>query len=333
MFIIMSISISNKQFQQQNSQPRVAVSACLLGQRVRYDGNQKQHAFVCQQLQKWLNLEAICPEVEIGMGVPRPAIQLVEMAGHIKAVGVEQAGLDVTQQLNCFGRKTAQQLSDLDAYIFKARSPSCGVASTPIKHSDGRCKRGAGLFAAQIMRQLPLLPVVEESKLETFAQQLNFLQRVAAHQRWRGLVQQFPSWAELMRFHHLNRLLLMAHGVEGLRNLDSWLTRFAKNGRVSKKLLQGYGQQYMAQFTRLATRRRQISVLQRTARLLRPVITVKQYSSLQDLIKKYSQAGCSLFKVVSRLQKFQRVATLPELEGQSYFDQEIKFSCFIYENQ
>jgi len=330
MFFNMSNSIINKQSQHQNSQPRVAVSACLLGQRVRYDGNQKQHAFVCRQLQKWITLEAICPEVEIGMGVPRPPINLIDVAGRIRAVGVDQTGLDVTQQLNCFGSKAAQQLSEIDGYIFKARSPSCGVKSTPIKRSDGSSKKGAGLFAAQIMRQLPLLPVVEESKLETFAQQLNFLQRVAAHQRWRGLVQQSPSWAELLRFHHLNRLLLMAHGVEGLRNLDAWLARFAKNGRVSKKLLQGYGQQYMAQFTRLATRRRQISVLQHAARLVRPVITIKQYSSLQDLIKKYSQADCSLFKVVSRLQKFQRVVTLPELEGQSYFDQEVGFSYFTH---
>ena len=104
------------------------------------------------------------------MGVPRPPIQLQQMAGQLRAVGVDQAGLDVTLELNRFAQTTARQLSDIDGYIFKARSPSCGVSSTPIKLSHRGSKKGAGLMAAQIIKQWPLLPVVEETKLETFAE-------------------------------------------------------------------------------------------------------------------------------------------------------------------
>ncbi len=329
----MNILINSKQSQQQSRQFRVAVSACLLGQRVRYDGNQKQHAFVCRQLQKWIDLEAICPEVEIGMGVPRPPIQLRQMAGHIKAVDVEQAGLDVTQQLNRFGRMTAQQLSAIDGYIFKARSPSCGVTSTPVKLSDGSNKKGAGLFAAQIIKQLPLLPVVEESKLESFSQQINFLQRISAYQGWRSFANQGPSWSDLRQFHQSNRFNLMAHGIEGLRCLNSWLVEHGKNGRISKSHLQTYGQQYMAQFVRQASRRRHQQVLRRVAQLLRPAISDKQYDSLVKAIDQFQHAELSLYGVISMLNKRQASACLAELEAQTYLDLDAEMWRWAYKKQ
>ncbi len=330
---MMSILINSKQSQQQNRLLRVAVSACLLGQRVRYDGNQKQHAFVCRQLQKWISLEGICPEVEIGMGVPRPPIQLRQMGGRIKAVGVEQTGLDVTQQLKHFARMTAQQLSDIDGYIFKARSPSCGVTTTPIKLSDGSNKNGTGLFAAQIIRQLPLLPVVEESKLENLSQQINFLQRVSAYQRWRNFVNQDPSWSELRQFHQANRFNLMAHGIEGLRCLNSWLVEHGKNGRISRSYIQCYGQQYMAQFTRQASRRRHEQVLRRIAQLLRPVISEKRYVSLVKAINRFQHAELSLYAVVLLLRKHQASVCLPELEAQTYLDLGAEMWRWAYKNQ
>ncbi len=325
--------MSNKQYQQPIGQLKVAVSACLLGQRVRYDGKQKQHAFVCRQLQKWLNLEAICPEVEIGMGVPRPAIQLIEISGQIKAVGVEEVGLDVTQQLNRFGRKAVSQLSDLDAYIFKARSPSCGVTSAVIKASDGSAKKGAGLFAAQIIRQWPLLPVVEESRLETIAGQVNFLQRLAAHQRWRMFLSQAPGWPELLRFHQSNRFSLMAHGIEGLRCLNRWLNNQDKNGCVSSAHLQVYGRQYMAQFCRQASRRRQVRVLLKIARLLHPEMSQTQSASLSALIDLFERGGKPLYSVILQLKKHQKRACLPELEGQGYLDMNAEMWAWAYKEQ
>jgi len=325
--------VINKQYQQQNKPLRVAVSACLLGQRVRYDGNQKQHAFVCRQLQKWIDLEAICPEVEIGMGVPRPPIQLRETAGRLRAVGVKQADLDVTRQLNRFARMTAQRLSDVDGYVFKARSPSCGVTTTPIKFSDGSSKKGAGLFAAQILRQLPLLPVVEESKLETVAQQINFLQRLTAYQRWRRFVDRPPGWSELQQFHQVNRFSLMAHGIEGLRSLELWLMAFAKNGLVSKSHLQAYGQQYMVHFARQASQRRHERVLRSIARLLRPAISEKQYDRLLMSIEQFQQAERPLYTVISQLKKHQIRACLPVLEGQTYLDLDAAMWSWAYKKQ
>ena len=329
----MTISFNCKQSQQRNKPLRVAVSACQLGQRVRYDGKQKQHAFVCRQLQKWITLVPICPEVEIGMGVPRPPIQLLQMAGQLRAVGVDQADLDVTRQLNRFAQVTARQLSDIDGYIFKARSPSCGVTSTPIKLSHGGIKKGAGLMAAQIIKQWPMLPVVEEDKLETFAQQVNFIQRIVAYRCWRNFVAQAPSWSKLRQFHHVNRFVLMAHGVERLRHLDAWLAGQGKNGRISKADLESYAQQYMRQFSKQASRCRHEQVLRRIVRLLRSTLSAKQYASLVKMVDQYKQADRSLFAVISQLHKHQARACLAELEGQSYLDVDADIWRWVFKKQ
>ena len=330
----MSISNSHKLFQSQNSQPRVAVSACLLGQRVRYDGKQKQHAFVCRQLQNCCNLAPICPEVEIGMGVPRPAIQLIDLAGEIKAVGVAQSGLDVTQKLNRFGSKTAQQLSGLDGYVFKARSPSCGVASTLIKYSDGRRNKAAGLFAAQIMKQWPLLPVVEEDKLQTLAQQTNFVQRLMAYRRWRSFVDADPDWSDLRQFHQTHRFELMSHSLRGWRSLQAWLlARGDKTGCLSRTDLLDYGQQYMAQFGRQASRRRHEQVLRRLARLLHPGLSARQNDHLEASIERFRQAEQSLLVLISLLQKHQAHVGLSELKDQSYLEVDVEILRWAYKKQ
>jgi len=284
------------------NRPQVAVSACLLGHEVRYDGSQKQDKFVALKLSKWLDLVPVCPEVEIGMGVPRPPIHLLEQGGQLRAIGVENSRLDVTRKLNLYGRDTARRLENIDAYIFKARSPSCGVGSTPIKPSaGGRRKKGAGLFAAQIMRHLPLLPVVEEGGLETRVQQANFLQRVLAYRRWREFVSSQPDWQALMQFHQANRLLLLSHGARGLRSMAVWLDGAEHKSRLSRTQLQVYGQGYMAQFSHQATQRRHARVLRRVARLLRQANARTEAESLLEVIAAYSGGRLPLSGVIKQI--------------------------------
>jgi len=243
----MSVSYKTGGTQQRDSVLRLAVSACLCGQKVRYDGTDKQHPFVTGELCHRVELIPVCPEVEIGMGVPRPPIRVVEKDGELHAVGVADTSLDVTRKLNRFGHSMAQQLADIDGCIFKARSPSCGVSSTPVPRHGG-WKRGAGLFAARILHYLPLLPVVEETALDTPQGQLNFIQRVEAYARWRCFVAQRPSLARLQEFHQSERLSLMAHGAEGLRRMERWLARL--DGRLKNSDLRAYGELYAQQFSR-----------------------------------------------------------------------------------
>lgn len=316
----MSVSYKLRQTQHPETDLRLAVSACLMGQKVRYDGADKLHAFVTESLARWVELIPVCPEVEIGMGVPRPPIQVVEANGRLRAVGVDNPGLDVTREMNRFGRSMARRLANIDGYIFKARSPSCGVASTPLRRQDGGRKRGAGLFAARIMHHLPLLPVVEEGALESPEQRVNFIQRVEAYRRWRIFAAQNPGRAQLNEYHRQERLILMAHGAEGLRQLEQRLATL--EGRLRKGDLETYGLQYMRQMARQATRRRHGVALRHIAAQCSPGLDKRRYLSLRQLIDGYVRGDQRLAQVLAELRQ------LPQdgpLAGQSYLQPGLSF--------
>ncbi len=320
----MSVSHKLRQTQHPKTDLRLAVSACLMGQKVRYDGADKLHGFVAQTLAQWVELIPVCPEVEIGMGVPRPPIQVVEANGRLRAVGVDNPGLDVTREMNRFGRSMARQLVNIDGYIFKARSPSCGVSSTPLRRQDGGWKRGAGLFAARIMHHLPLLPVVEESALESPEQRLNFIQCVEAYRRWRIFAAQKPGRAQLNEYHRQERLSLMAHGAEGLRRLEQWLATL--EGRLRKGDLETYGLQYMRQIARQASRRRHGVVLRHIAAQYCPGLDKKHYLRLKQVIDGYVRGDQRLVQVLAELRQFPHNGPLA---GQSYLQPGLSFKLEV----
>jgi uncharacterized protein YbbK (DUF523 family)/uncharacterized protein YbgA (DUF1722 family) len=316
----MSVPQKGRQSQQKSNAVTIAVSACLMGEKVRYDGGDKKNNFVLHKLAKVARMLPICPEVEIGLGVPRPPIHIVEFNQSLHAVGVDDPSLDVTKKLIRFGNSRSRLPNDVCGYIFKARSPSCGVDSTPVALADGRIIKGAGLFAAEVTRRLPLLPVVEEEKLVTEAQQVNFLQRVAGYQRWLDFIGTRPGRQQLLQFHQYNRLVLMSHGAEGLRELDDWLAGASTGSRGA--LLQGYGERYMAQFARQATMRCQALVLRRCSRLLRHAVDGGQYAALLREIEHYLAGKRPLADVIGTLRDYQRLAQVSELEGQTYLEPE-----------
>lgn len=127
-----------------------------------------------------LELLPICPEMAIGMGVPRPPLQLVLEADGIHARGVNDLDLDVTDRLLVFARQTLPGLSRLCGYVFKARSPSCGVGSSPVLVPGQPSREDSGLFAAALQTAFPLLPVEQEDSLRDPALRDQFLERVYA---------------------------------------------------------------------------------------------------------------------------------------------------------
>ena len=158
---------------------RIAISSCLLGERVRYDGESK--------LQSWLDdcgevlWVPVCPEVEIGMSIPREAIQIEESCDGIKLLGVESRQ-DWTESMNDFARQRVLQLqaAGIVGYIFKARSPSCGIGDVPLMGALGQSVVGKtnGRFCDVLMEMWPELPIVNEVMMLDVKQRMEFLQRV-----------------------------------------------------------------------------------------------------------------------------------------------------------
>lgn len=161
--------------------PRVGISACLLGQNVRYDGGHKLDPFAAGPLGKRVTLIPVCPEVENGMGVPREPVRLERSGRTVRMVGTVSRK-DHTASMKRFARRRIDELEtlDLSGYIFKKNSPSCGPGGVPIQ---GSTRPGRGLFAAALMDRMPRLPVVDESELADRAGQERFVKRVFAYFR------------------------------------------------------------------------------------------------------------------------------------------------------
>ena len=146
--------------------PVVIVSACLLGQPVRYDGGDKSNSLVRELLAERYDIFPLCPEAEAGLGIPRPPVQLVRNSkGMIEVLGVEQ-DLDVTGTLRDFShRSIAKLVGRIDGAVLKSRSPSCGIDTTPVFDEERReVATGSGVFAQTLLVHMPRLPVIDEEQ-------------------------------------------------------------------------------------------------------------------------------------------------------------------------
>jgi uncharacterized protein YbbK (DUF523 family) len=183
----------NDVMSQDVGRPRVGISRCLLGDGVRYDGGHKRDALIAATLGPLVEWVPVCPEVEAGMGTPREAIQLVADAdgvpsgdARVRLLGVNSL-IDMTTTMTTFARARVQQLIDqnLDGYVLKADSPSCGLEHVRVQHSGEMSVSGRGLFAEALVKALPDLPIEEERRLSDPAARSDFIDRVRAHYRFR----------------------------------------------------------------------------------------------------------------------------------------------------
>ena len=168
---------------------RIGVSACLLGARVRYDGRHKRDGFLADELGQYVEWVSVCPEVELGMGIPREPVRLVRgPRGGSLMIG-DPSGEDWTARMNAFAERRVEELLalELSGYVLKSRSPSCGMAGVSL-YADADAPptlEGVGLFAAALLRRLPDLPVEEEGRLGDARLRESFLARVFDYHRLR----------------------------------------------------------------------------------------------------------------------------------------------------
>ena len=157
---------------------QIGVSSCLLGHKVRYDGQDRKNEHVLK-LCELFHCVAICPEYAIGLGVPRAPIMIIQFDSGKRARGVENQKLDVTDPLMEYADSIFESMPNLCGYIFKARSPSCGVKSTPF-FSETRTDLGvtSGIYSNRIQQQFHKLPVIEDSDLKTDSDIQGFINAV-----------------------------------------------------------------------------------------------------------------------------------------------------------
>ena len=223
---------------------RLGISACLLGHEVRFDGGHKRDPFLAETLGRFVEWVPVCPEVELGLGVPREPIRLEGDPAAPRLVAANSRR-DLTRAMTRLARARAAELARLDlvGYVLKKDSPSCGMEGVRV-HGGGRPRRrGTGLFARALMERLPLLPVEEEGRLGDAALRESFIERVLAYARWKGAVAAGMTRPRLAAFHAAHEPLLRAHDPTVCRHLGALVANAGK--RPPRAVVAAYGAGFM----------------------------------------------------------------------------------------
>jgi uncharacterized protein YbgA (DUF1722 family)/uncharacterized protein YbbK (DUF523 family) len=300
--------------------PRLGVSACLLGHEVRYDGGHKRDRFLTDTLARWVDWVPVCPEVELGLGTPRETIRLEGDPDAPRLVATKTRA-DHTLAMTRLARARAEQLAgqDLSGYVLKKDSPSCGMERVRVYGGRGvPARRGVGLFARALMERLPLLPVEEEGRLNDPTLRENFVERLFAYARWKSLVAARPTRADLVRFHTVHKLQLLAHEPEAYRRLGRLVARVA--ARPLRNGLAAYGREFMETLRVLATPRRHANVLEHMLGFFSKEIDADARAEVVDAIADHRRGSAPLVVPLTLVRHHVRRLRVEYLAQQTYLD-------------
>ncbi len=249
--------------------PRVGVSRCLLGENVRVNGGHCQDKWILNALGAEADLVGVCPEVELGMDTPRPPLRLVADGVTSGVDGIRlvesKRGTDWTEPMAAFAKARAEALAseNLDGFILKRGSPTCGVFRVKVyDHNGSPSATGIGLFAEALRQRLPNLPVEEEGRLNDPALRESFLVRVYAHARWKRFCAEDGSSAGLVGFHARHKMLLLAADPTGYRHMGRLVAGHRRGHRELAELLEDYASALLASLARPVSPGRHVNVLQ-----------------------------------------------------------------------
>lgn len=267
--------------------PKIGISACLLGNPVRFNGGHKQSSLCSDVLARHVEFVPLCPEVAIGLGTPREPIRLVGEPDNPRARGTVRSELDVTDALAAYGRQMATQLDDISGYILMQKSPSCGMERVKVYRDNGHTVPGGGtgIFARALMEARPDLPVEEDGRLNDPVLRENFLTRVYAYAQWQRLVQTGLTRKAIVDFHSRYKYQLMAAHPQQYRALG----RMVANLRDCsvQEFAPGYFSQFMQALKRPATRGTHSNVLQHLSGYLKNALAPEDRREMRRLIDQY----------------------------------------------
>jgi len=294
------------------NRPVIALSSCLAGENVRFDGAHKRDNWLLKELGQFVDYRTFCPEVAIGLGIPRPPIRLVEKNGETRVVGVADPSLDVTERLQNNAFDTLPRLQDVSGYVFKSKSPSCGVHRG---HPDGTA---VGAFAEVICQQLPDLPIEEEGRLNDAVLRENFVNRVFVYQRWQQLLENGLDAASLIDFHSRHKYLVMAHSQAAYKRMGALLSHL--KGVDMQKVAREYQHELMASLTRRVSRKRHVNVLQHIQGYLKDKIDGDDKAELGAAIEEYRRGEVPLVVPVRLFRHYFRRHPDDYIAKQVYLD-------------
>ncbi len=315
-----------------DDRPRIGISACLLGDPVRFDGGHKRDPFLVDTFGQHVEWVKVCPEVEAGLGTPRETMRLVLTRPHARGRGERfdpdglamvaiRSGRDVTGTMRRYSTRRVSALDEarLSGFVLKKDSPSCGMERVKVYGHGAVAERaGRGLFAEALIARFPTLPVEEEGRLSDPRLRENFVERVFAYQRLRRLFDARWTAGDLVRFHTAHKLTLMAHSPAAYRELGRLVA--GARARNRRELETEYETEFMRALAAIATPTRHANVLRHMLGYFKQAVDGPARAELLDLIDEHRIGRVPLVVPITLMRHHVRRVGVPYLEGQMYLE-------------
>lgn len=298
---------------------RLGVSACLIGQKVRFDGGHKQNHYLTDILAHYVEFIPVCPEVEVGLVTPRPALRLVGTEPHAARLVFSKTAQEITPVMLDWSRQCVNHLAEqnLDGFIFKANSPSCGMERVKLYAESGMPKKiGTGIFAGAFMERFPLLPVEEEGRLNDPQLRENFISSIFTLQRFRRTLANHPRYGALVTFHTRHKLLIFAHSEKIYREMGR-LVAHGKNLPLDE-FVERYKNLLLAALRLKTTASKHTNVLQHILGYFKRQLSGDEKQEAIEMIEQYKNGLLPLIVPLTLVNHFVRKYDQDYLKQQFY---------------
>lgn len=302
---------------------RIGISTCLLGESVRFDGGHKRDTFLLHTLGPHVEWVPVCPEVEIGLGVPREPIRLERAsspAGGVRLVTI-RTQVDLSERMRRWATHRLDALAHerLSGYVLKKDSPSCGMERVRVYGGpSGATRDGRGLFAEALQARFPELPIEEEGRLGDPRLRENFIERIFAYGRLRALLSGRWTVGALVAFHTAHKLAVMAHSPQAYRTIGQLVAVAATMERT--EVARRYRAQFMSALAVPATPARHVNVLQHIAGYFKRQLDTGAKDELFSVIDDYRRGFVPLIVPITLVRHHVHRLGISYLRGQIYLD-------------
>ncbi len=299
---------------------KLGISACLLGENVRYDGGHKLDKFIKETLGQYVEYVAVCPEVECGLGIPRESMHL-EGEPDAPRLVTTRTKVDLTRRMVNWAQKRVRELEEenLCGFIFKSDSPSSGMERVKIYNENKMpVKKGVGIFAGIFMDYFPVLPVEDEGRLHDPDLRENFIERIFAFRRWRESLKNTKGRESLLHFHTTHKLLILSHSTKHYQIMGKLV---ADQKKIPLTELRGKYENLLLEALSLkASSKKHVNVLQHMMGYFKEQLSADEKAELLEIIGDYHKGFVPLIVPVTLIKHYARKYRQNYLTEQVYLN-------------
>ena len=299
---------------------KIGISSCLLGERVRYDGGHKLDHYLKDLLGKYVEWVPVCPEVEMGLTVPREAMHLVGDSSYPRLMTV-RTNVDYTDRMQAWATKKLRGMARLDlcGFVFKGRSPSSGMRGVKVYGPTGvPTHTGVGIFARMFMGHFPFIPVEDDGRLQDPALRENFIERIFVFSRWKEMVNGGGTLRDLVAFHTDHKLLALSHSPKHYVLMGRLVANAKRRDR--KSVFAEYAGLLMEGLKLPATTRKNTNVLQHIAGYFKKQLSSDEKQELREVVLTYHRGLIPLIVPLVLINHYVRKYDEPYLKRQYYLN-------------